>query len=82
MILDEVKANEAFGKESDALEWSADGPEEEMAVFGQQAEDERSGQIVKVSISHDGEYATAVCLAAEEPVQADVGGEAAARGMM
>jgi phosphopantetheinyl transferase (holo-ACP synthase) len=25
-----------------------------------------SGQIVKVSISHDGEYATAVCLAAEE----------------
>lgn len=27
-----------------------------------------AGQIVKISISHDGEYATAVCLAAEEPV--------------
>jgi phosphopantetheinyl transferase (holo-ACP synthase) len=30
-------------------------------------EDEASaGQIVKISISHDGEYATAVCLAADE----------------
>lgn len=38
-----------------------------------------SGQIVKISISHDGEYATAVCLAAEEPGEGDVGGEAGAR---
>ena len=29
-------------------------------------DEEISGQIVKISISHDGEYATAVCLAADE----------------
>ncbi|KAI7208649.1 hypothetical protein KC333_g9064 [Hortaea werneckii] len=43
--------------------------------------DDLSGQIAKISISHDGEYATAVCLAAEEPMDGDVGGEAAARGL-
>ncbi|KAI7377315.1 hypothetical protein KC336_g19592, partial [Hortaea werneckii] len=41
--------------------------------------DDLSGQFAKISISHDGEYATAVCLAAEEPMDGDVGGEAAAR---
>lgn len=40
---------------------------------------ETAGQIAKISISHDGEYATAVCLAAEEPMDGDVGGEATAR---
>ncbi|RMZ21281.1 hypothetical protein D0859_14702 [Hortaea werneckii] len=43
--------------------------------------DDLSGQIAKISISHDGEYATAVCLAAEEPMDGDIGGEAAAREM-
>lgn len=38
-----------------------------------------SGQKVKINISHDGEYATAVCLAPEIPAEGDVGGEAAAR---
>ncbi|RMY57209.1 hypothetical protein D0863_12714 [Hortaea werneckii] len=42
-------------------------------------DDDPSGQTAKISISHDGEYATAVCLAAEEPMDGDVGGEAAAR---
>lgn len=28
---------------------------------------ELDGQIARISISHDGEYATAVCLAAEDP---------------
>ncbi|KAI7554283.1 hypothetical protein KC331_g650 [Hortaea werneckii] len=41
--------------------------------------DNPSGQIAKISISHDGEYATAVCLAAEEPMDGDAGGEAAAQ---
>lgn len=41
--------------------------------------DELHGQIARLSISHDSEYATAVCLAAIEPMQGDVGGEAAAR---
>ncbi|KAJ9635857.1 hypothetical protein H2201_000148 [Coniosporium apollinis] len=41
--------------------------------------DELHGQIARLSISHDGEYATAVCIAALEPAQGDVGGEAAAR---
>lgn len=38
-----------------------------------------SGQIAKLSITHDGDYAAAVCIAAEDPVEGDVGGEAAAR---
>lgn len=28
--------------------------------------EEPAGQVVQISISHDGEYATAVCLAADE----------------
>lgn len=42
-------------------------------------DDSISGQVARISISHDGDYATAVCLAAEEPMEGDVGGEAAAR---
>lgn len=45
------------------------------------ADAELDGQLAKISISHDGVYATAVCLAAEEPSLGDVGGEAAARGL-
>lgn len=37
------------------------------------------GQIVKLSISHDGEYAFAVCIAPEMPRLSDAGGKAAAR---
>lgn len=37
------------------------------------------GQIVEISISHDDDYATAVCIAPEMPELGDVGGEAAAR---
>lgn len=37
------------------------------------------GQVVRLSISHDGDYAMAVALALVEPMQGDVGGEAAAR---
>jgi len=37
------------------------------------------GQVAKVNISHDGDYATAVCLAVDLPRDGDVGGEAAAR---
>ena len=40
-----------------------------------------SGQIAQISISHDGAYATAVCLAAQEPLDGDVGGELAARNL-
>ena len=38
------------------------------ALTGEEGEEDEDipGQIVKISISHDGEYATAVCLAAEE----------------
>lgn len=37
------------------------------------------GQVVKLSISHDGDYAVATAIAAIEPVEGDVGGEASAR---
>ena len=47
----------------------------------EEQDDDIDGQVAQISISHDGEYATAVCLAAEEPRAGDVGGEAAARGM-
>lgn len=39
------------------------------------------GQEVQISISHESDYATAVCLAPEMPTPGDVGGEAAARGL-
>lgn len=41
---------------------------------------ERSGQVVQLSISHEVDYATAICIAAQEPSEGDVGGEAEARG--
>jgi phosphopantetheinyl transferase (holo-ACP synthase) len=40
-----------------------------------------SGQIAQISISHDRGYATAVCLAAQGPLEGDVGGELAARNL-
>ena len=43
--------------------------------------EELSGQIAQISISHDGAYATAVCLAAHGPIAGDVGGELAARNL-
>ncbi len=54
----------------------------QAAVMEENVDDgvELSGSIAKISISHDGDYATAVCLAAEESQEGDVGGEAAARG--
>lgn len=41
--------------------------DEESEYVGEQRTDDPTGQVVKISISHDGEYATAVCMAAEEP---------------
>ncbi|KAF2774527.1 hypothetical protein EJ03DRAFT_347122 [Teratosphaeria nubilosa] len=46
---------------------------------GDEQDDDLRGQVVEVSISHDGDYATAVCIAPREPVVGDVGGEAGAR---
>ncbi|KAK5105763.1 hypothetical protein LTR62_002163 [Meristemomyces frigidus] len=48
-------------------------------IPGELQDDSVDGQVAKISVSHDGDYATAVCLAVEEPRQGDVGGEAAAR---
>lgn len=53
--------------------------EEHMVREAEVGHEELTGQVARISISHDGDYATAVCLAAEEPVPGDVGGEAAAR---
>ena len=41
--------------------------------------DELDGQIVRLSISHDGDYAYAVCMAPTMPEPGDVGGESAVR---
>lgn len=40
--------------------------------------EELEGQIAKISISHENHVATAVCIAYEEPLEGDVGGEVAA----
>lgn len=40
---------------------------------------EPGGQVARISISHERDYATAVCLAALGPAPGDVGGEAEAR---
>lgn len=48
-------------------------------IPGSEQSHDMDGQIAKISISHDGDYTTAVCIAAEEPMAGDVGGEAQAR---
>lgn len=45
----------------------------------QNVEHDPPGQIAAISISHDLEYATAVCIAPLTPLPGDVGGEAQAR---
>lgn len=42
-------------------------------------ENDPPGQMAPISISHDGDYATAVCIAPLSPVPGDVGGETEAR---
>ena len=65
VILDRPEVRNAMRREG----W---GREDETtmseALTGEEGEEDEDvpGQIVKISISHDGEYATAVCLAAEE----------------
>lgn len=61
--------------------------EKEFAWFGERSKDYGSvpmeedveGQVVKVSISHDGDYCVGMCIAPVMDVPGDVGGEAAAR---
>jgi len=63
VILDRAEVRRAMRR--DGLGWMGETKSEAMAE--EEGEDEDiPGQIVKISISHDGEYATAVCLAAEE----------------
>jgi len=50
-----------------------------LKVLQEIMKEECDGQIARVSISHDGEYACAVVLAVEDSGGSDVGGEAAAR---
>jgi len=60
VILDRPEVRSAMRGE----DW---GRKQSEALTGEGGEDEDiPGQIVRISISHDGEYATAVCLAAEE----------------
>lgn len=54
-------------------------PDDASAQGQQRFPENPAAQVAKISISHDGEYATAVCLAAEDPIPGDVGGEATAR---
>ena len=55
-------------------EWLADDDSATGDVVLPQEYVDPPGQIAQVSISHDGEYATAVCLAAEPPVDTASGG--------
>lgn len=51
----------------------------EKVEFREVPYEELEGQIAKISISHENNVATAICIAHEEPLEGDVGGEAAAR---
>ncbi|KAF2864496.1 4'-phosphopantetheinyl transferase [Piedraia hortae CBS 480.64] len=55
-------------------------PKDDSVTPGHLQNDDLPGQVLKISISHDGDYATAVCLAPLDPLPGDVGGEAEARG--
>jgi holo-[acyl-carrier protein] synthase len=75
---DAVEAGaEKSAREAESVEAGAENPASDdvpdKPVF--------NGQIVHISISHDGDYATAVCIAPEEAMPGDVGGEAEARGL-
>lgn len=62
------------------LSTTSDEPGVDIESGAQQRDpDDASGQIAKISISHDTDYATAVCMATEDPIPGDVGGEATAR---
>lgn len=63
VILDRPEVRRAMRRE----DWGRKDESRSEVLTGEGEEDEDiPGQIVKISISHDGEYATAVCLAAEE----------------
>jgi len=61
VILDRAEVRRAMGGEG----WGAKDETRSEALV-EEVDEDIPGQIVKISISHDGEYATAVCLAAEE----------------
>lgn len=62
MVLKEEGGKRVYGIILDEREVRRD---DEVELLRRQNE-EPAGQIVQLSISHDGEYATAVCLAADE----------------
>lgn len=64
VILDRPEVRRAVREE----DWGRkEGETASKALTEEGVEDEDiSGQVVKISISHDGDYATAVCLAADE----------------
>ena len=64
VILDRPEVRRAVREE----DWGRkEGETASEALTEEGVEDEDiSGQVVKISISHDGDYATAVCLAADE----------------
>jgi len=58
---------------------SAPSAEDESALRESEHADDYDGQVVRISISHDGDYCVATAIAALEPAAGDVGAEAAAR---
>lgn len=62
MILKEEGGKRVFGVILDEREVRGRIADEGAEV----GQEEPAGQVVQISISHDGEYATAVCLAADE----------------
>ena len=65
VILDRPEVRRAMREESWGRKEEDETASEALTEEGVGDED-ISGQVVKISISHDGEYATAVCLAADE----------------
>jgi holo-[acyl-carrier protein] synthase len=64
VILDKPEVRQAMQQMKNGKDArSKDMASQEHTVEGE--EEAPAGQVVKISISHDGEYATAVCLAAE-----------------
>ncbi|KAK4891215.1 hypothetical protein LTR27_010152 [Elasticomyces elasticus] len=80
-IKDDGAAEPISDHEVDGEQVNGDVSEQGHESFYSSAthDEQADGQVAKVNISHDGEYVTAVCLAAVQPWEGDVGGEAAAR---
>lgn len=74
-----LNLKETAASGSSTAETATEYPFASRKEIPEESDHDPAGQMVALSISHEGEYATATCIAPLGEVPGDVGGEAAAR---